>query len=137
MNTDTLQTVVDSVTTASEHAISHHNVWMWITIAEAVVIILLMITRSRKERFDPVKEARQKVKAEGKIDFNNTINSAFHANDLYHELIVKCHPDRFVTDEKKHAIAEELSGRIGECKTDYNKLVELREEAKEKLNINY
>lgn len=110
---------------------------MWIAIAEAVVILLLMISWSRKERFNPVKEAKRKVKAEGNIDFSNTINSAFHANDLYHDLIVKCHPDRFATDEKKRVIAEELSAMIGECKTDYNRLIELKKEAKEKLNINF
>jgi hypothetical protein len=49
---------------------------------------------------------------------------------------VKCHPDRFAPDETKMAIANELSSQITKNKHDIKRLEALREEARNKLNIN-
>lgn len=135
MKQDTIQTVIDTLYISTEQSVTSSNIWMWMAIVELVVIVLLLFIRHKRPYFDSISDAKRKVKAEGNIDFDNTIQSAFHAEALYKELLVKCHPDRFATDDIKHAIADELSAKIGENKTNYKCLVEIKEEAITKLNI--
>jgi hypothetical protein len=52
-------------------------------------------------------------------------------------LKVKCHPDRFATDAEKNVIAENIFQEITKNKTNVKRLIELKEEAKQKLNINF
>ena len=134
MNNDTLSLVIDSISTQVEKSTAY-SFWMWVAIAEFVVIIILLIARATKMN-NTRRDVKQKVKNEGEIDFTNTLASAFHAKEIYDELKVKCHPDRFATDEEKRAIADDLISRIAENKNNYKRLVELRDEAKQKLNIN-
>lgn len=134
MNNDTLSLVIDSISTQVEKSTAY-SFWMWVAIAEFVVIIILLIARTTKMN-NTRRDVKQKVKNEGEIDFTNTLASAFHAKEIYDELKVKCHPDRFATDEEKRAIADDLISRIAENKNNYKRLVELRDEAKQKLNIN-
>lgn len=71
------------------------------------------------------------------VDFRNIITSSFHTQPLYNELKVKCHPDRFPNDEIKKKIANALFQEISKNKTNYKKLVELKERAKQELYINF
>lgn len=111
------------------------NHWMWIAILELVIItiLLLFLARRRKE------SGKTKFKTESlrqNIDFDNIINSSFHSIKLYDELKVRCHPDRFSTDREKNAIAELIFQEITKNKTNVKRLLELKEEAKQRLNIN-
>ena len=56
---------------------------------------------------------------------------------LYDELKVKCHPDRFPTDKEKNTIAENIFQEISKNKNNVKRLLELKEEASQKLNINF
>ena len=69
------------------------------------------------------------------VDFDNVINSSFNARALYDELKVKCHPDRFVGDEVKSMVARELILNISKNRNNAKRLLELKSEAREKLNI--
>jgi hypothetical protein len=134
MNNDTLSLAIDSISKQVDKSVSH-NFWMWIAIAEFMVIIILLIARTTKMN-NMKRDVKRKVKNEEEIDFSNTLTSAFHAKELYDELKVKCHPDRYATDEEKRIIADSLILQIAENKHNYKRLVELRDEAKQKLNIN-
>jgi hypothetical protein len=107
---------------------------MGIAIFELLVIIYLIFSRKKSEsaRLQFRREAK-----EGDIDFGNIINSSFHVKPLYEDLKVKCHPDRFPNDVEKNQIALELFQEISKNKTNYKKLIELKELAKQKLNINF
>lgn len=109
------------------------NWWMIFSIFEFVVIISLLLDKlnrnSNKSKFD-----KQEIINE-EVDFGNLIKSSFHASKLYDELIRKCHPDRFVGDDRKIEIAMQLSSKITENRNNLKKLEELAEEAKEKLSI--
>lgn len=112
------------------------NWWFWISILQFIFIIYLLLTNKNELKINE----KQKFKAESlkqNIDFDNIINSSFHSISLYDELKVKCHPDRFTTDNEKNAIAESLFQEITKNKTNVKKLLELKEEAKNKLNINF
>ncbi len=111
------------------------NWWMWIAIAEFGIIAFLIL----KDKLKPKDTARQRFKKESlqqDIDFNNIVNSSFNSIQLYDELKVKCHPDLFPTDNEKNSIAENIFQEITKNKNNVKRLLELKEEAKQKLNIN-
>lgn len=121
---------------SSAEPIQTTNWWMWLAIAQFGIIIFLVL----KEKIKLKETAKQKFKKESleqEIDFNNIIKSSFHSITLYDELKVKCHPDRFPVDKEKNAIAETIFQEITKNKTNIKRLLELKEEAKQKLNINF
>jgi hypothetical protein len=112
------------------------NWWMRLAIAEFGIIVILII----KGRLKPKDTARQRFKNESlqqDIDFNNIINSSFNSIQLYDELKVKCHPDRFPIDKEKNTVAEKIFQEISKNKNNVKRLLELKEEAIQKLNINF
>ncbi len=135
--TDTLKVVSKSIiqSIASERD-EQINWWVWIAIIEFVFIVFLLI----KQKNNPKETFKQKLKKESlkeEIDFNNIINSSFNSKQLYDELKVKCHPDRFPNNEEKNIIADKLFQEITKNKNNANRLIELKQEAKQKLNINF
>lgn len=133
MKQDTLQAMVDSLEQTAQSTTSI-NVWMIVAIVELVIIVMLLMLRKPKD--NRLSDIKKQVLAEGEIDFANLINSSFNAEELYKELLVKCHPDRFAPDSKMMAIANELSAKITKNKHDIKQLKALKEEAGNKLNIN-
>lgn len=112
------------------------NFWFWIALIELLIIIYFIFFK-KKNTVLSAKEQFKKDSKEGEIDFGNIINSSFHVKPLYDELKVKCHPDKFPNDTEKNKIALDLFQEISKNKTDYKKLIELKELAKDKLNINF
>lgn len=84
------------------------------------------------KRKDKALMLRQTILSE-KIDFDNVITSAFHANGLYDELKKKYHPDRFL-DKSLKVKAELLFQQITEHKEDYAMLLQLKQQAENELN---
>lgn len=112
------------------------NWWLWIAIIEFFIILLLIV----KQKIKPKNTIKQKFKKESlaqEIDFNNIINSSFNSKQLYDELKVKCHPDLYPKEKEKNLIAENLFKEITKNKNNFKRLIELKEEAKQKLNINF
>ncbi|MFZ4741902.1 MAG: hypothetical protein ACOYLE_12135 [Bacteroidales bacterium] len=113
------------------------NIWMWLSIIELIIIFYLFL-KKKKRIIKPTAHANFKSESLSKeIDFNNIINSSFNSSQLYDILKVKCHPDRFPTDLVKNKIADSIFQEISMNKTNYKKLLELKEEAILKLNINF
>lgn len=111
------------------------NLWMWISILEFTVIVYLIT----KKYYRSKETERMKFKKDAinqKIDFDNIINSSFNSIQLFDELKVKCHPDRFPNDEEKSSIALSIFQEISKNKTNVKRLIELKEEAIQKLHIN-
>ncbi|MHB1106373.1 MAG: molecular chaperone DnaJ [Lutibacter sp.] len=133
---DTLAKASSEVVSKVNTDTSNYNYWIWIAILELIVIIYLLFFW-RKSESARAKNQYKKEAKEGDIDFGNIINSSFNVKPLYDELKVKCHPDRFPNDETKNKIALELFQNISKNKTNYKKLIELKELAIDKLNINF
>jgi hypothetical protein len=132
---DSIKVAGKAITKVTE-ANDNTNWWMWLAIVELGVIAYLIL----KEKLKSKVTAKQQFKSESlkqDIDFNNIINSSFNSIKLYDELKVKCHPDRFPTDREKNIIAENLFQEISKNKTNVKRLLELKEEAIQKLNINF
>jgi hypothetical protein len=142
MNIDTLNVVCDTIAATMkennvlQHEATQFNWWMIITIVEFVIILLFLFS-GKKTKYDKISDIKNGVKGEGQINFDNIIISISQAEKLYKELIIKCHPDRFPLDEEKNKIATDITERIGKSRHDYKNLEALKEEAKNKLNINF
>lgn len=142
MNDDTLNIICDTIAVAVKEtgALPHENTqfnwWLIVAIIEFLIIVFLLLSR-KKTNYDEISSIKKGVKSEGQINFDNLNKSFFHADALYKKLIVKCHPDRFAPDEEKMKIATDISTRIGKYKNNYERLEALKEEAKNKLNINF
>ena len=94
-----------------------------------------MLSKSKSN--DKKSLIKKQVLSEGDIDFGNIINSSFNAAQLYRELIIKCHPDNFEPDKEKVAIANDISLRLGKYKNDVKILNEIKNEAINKLSVNF
>ena len=109
------------------------NWWMLIAAVEFILIIALMFLRKDKNSDRNMIYKEEALK--GTVDFKNIVDSSFNAAKLYGEMIRKCHPDRFIGDERKVEVANRLSAEISDNKNNIKRLAELRIEAREKLEI--
>ncbi len=132
---DSIRTIVKE--TAAAHG-QTHDLWMYIAIAELILILVLCLrifaTRRRKPEKDEIKN---KILKEGDIDFGNVINSSFKAKGLYDMLKKRCHPDLFPTDGALNAKATELFALLVKNKHDYAALCKLKERAEKELGIHF
>lgn len=124
----------DTITVMTQNTATTSNInwWMWIAIAELIIIAIIIFMKTKS-----TKTITTTRKSDSPIDFDNILNSSFNAHKLYGELIKKCHPDRYPADAEKNRIATELSFKIAQNKNNYKKLQELKQEAIQKLNINF
>ena len=129
--TDTLQGVAGAVTTGN---FQESDVWFYIAMVEFVIIFFLLLFAFRTTRVEKQK-LRESIKSD--VDFQNIINSSFHATEIYNELKVKCHPDRFIGDVEKNATANRIFQEVTKNKMNYKRLQELKKEAEESLGINF
>ena len=128
--------VIDTISTASGTAGTTYGVWFWVAVAEFIILLSSAIYFMAKRRKQTL-EIKQKVMKEGEIDFSNTMMSAFHAQTLYDQLKVRCHPDRFPQNEAKNKLATELFQKVVQNKNNYRKLLELKALAEKELHITF
>lgn len=134
---DTLQITSESITNSvTEGSNDNINWWLWLAIIEFIIILFLLIRRYKTSKSSSIQKFR-KDSLEQEIDFNNIINSSFNSKEIFDELKVKCHPDRFPTDKEKNITADKLFQEITRNQNNVKRLIELKEEAKQKLNINF
>lgn len=130
---DTLK-IAGQVIVKPTEAVRYTNLWMWLSIAEFGVVLILILKNKLKQR--NIETGRFKEESlRQNIDFDNIINSSFNSGKIYNELKTRCHPDRFPVDKEKRTIAENLFQEIAENKNNVKRLIELREEAKDKLDL--
>lgn len=110
------------------------NGWTIVAGVELLLIILIIAFKRRKMSTDKMRTLKRGIASE-EVDFDNILNSAFNSGALYDKLKVKCHPDRFSSDDIKNAVANELFQEITKNKNNLKKLQELKERAKTELGI--
>lgn len=114
------------------------SIWLWIAIAEVVIIVFLLIKlykkRSTNDLADINKTAIRKAQKVD-VDMDNVINSINGSRKLYKELSRKCHPDLFI-DSPKQIIAEDIFQEITRHQRNFEKLSALKVRAINELNIN-
>lgn len=128
---DTIQQLTDQMQQTSSMGI---NIWLIVAIVEFAVIVYLLLTKLNISNSKKA-QIKNEVMQEGSIDFRNVLNNAFNSKEIYDDLKKKCHPDRFVDDAEREAIANELFQRITQNQHNIDNLRKLREEAVRKLGI--
>lgn len=132
---DSLKVAEQAISATSDKSDSM-NIWMWIAIGEFAIIVGLLLAKKLKRKPNTKQRFKEESLAQ-EVDFNNIIKSSFHSTELYDILKVKCHPDRFSTDQELNGIADKLFQEITKNKTNLKRLEELKIEAQQKLNINF
>ena len=128
---DTIQQLTGQMQQTSSTGI---NIWLIVAIVEFAVIVYLLLTKLNISNSKKA-QIKNEVMQEGSIDFRNVFNNAFNSKEIYDDLKKKCHPDRFVDDAEREAIANDLFQRITQNQHNIDNLRKLREEAVQKLGI--
>lgn len=113
------------------------SVWFYIALIEFGILLIFIRRLFKQNKPDSSKKQQIKNTIKGNIDFQNIINSSFHATELYNELKIKCHPDCFIGNKEKMEIANQLFQEITKNKTNYNRLYELKQQSQNQLNIKF
>lgn len=113
---------------------SNWLIYLLIGVIIVLLLILFFIISNIKMKHSKEYQAKQRILREDQIDWNNTMY-VFKAQELYNQLKVVCHPDRF-TDPQLNSVATDLFQKITKNKTNYKELQKLKEEVIDKLNIN-
>ncbi len=112
------------------------NNWTIIACIECVILLYVLIFKTQWKNHTKIHETKILARQES-IDFSNIMNSAFLADELYNDLKVKCHPDRFPDNPQLNMIANELSQEISKNKNSYSKLLTLKQRAEKDLGITF
>ena len=104
----------DSITIAADslqvlHATQQirHTSYSWIWIVIGVLVFLLIVILWTRHKLRDYRNMRRKVMGTGDIDFSNTMNDIFQSRQIYDQLKVAYHPDRFI-DPEKNDLANQL-----------------------------
>ena len=111
------------------------DAWTVISALEFAVIMFLIFMALRRREPTPRMAAMKKNIISEKVDFGNILHSAFHAEELYDQLKVKCHPDRFIGDERKNAAALGIFQKLGQYRHDIKALERIRQRAEDELDV--
>lgn len=90
--------------------------------------------RKRKDK-DLFKKTIRSSQKENIEPMENVVMSIFKSKELYDELKVRCHPDRFL-DKEQNAIATTLFQDLTKNKANYQTLCSIKERATKELGIN-
>ena len=116
-----------------------HSLWFWIALIELFFIIFLFYKlKSKKEvteltdlEINSIKKSKN-----NNINMNSLMDNIHNSRNLYKELTRKCHPERFVNDERQ-VLAEEIFKEISDNERNYEKLYLLKLRAENELKINF
>ena len=114
------------------------NKWMYVSIIELLIIIMLGIVLLKKKQNKPEEiHVGEDVKAykDAEVDLGNFFNSMFNAESLYDTLKRHIHEDRFPNDPEKKVLAAELAMRMNEKQNDIGELNKIKAIAIEKLGL--
>lgn len=133
---DSLQVADKVIKSNNNESAQDINWWFWFAIIQFIIIAYLIL-KPKVTRNETLKQRLKKESLNNQIDFDNIINSSFNSNNIYDELKIKCHPDRFPNDKEKNKIAENIFQEIVKNRDNIKKLLELKDKAKQELKINF
>ena len=118
-------------------SIFHLNYWMVLTLIElGIILFLLRKIYFKNNLVDDLNNIDTLEKSKSKqINMGDLLNNINKSKTLYKQLASKCHPDKFPNDENKNKIAEELLKQITDNKHDYKKLLDLKNQITNQLEI--
>lgn len=131
-------TIIENTVSNTPSITDSVSIWFWIAVIQFVLIawLLAKLHKQKRTKLELFDVKKSDLKKSGNVNMDNLMNSIHYSRELYKELSRKCHPDRFVNTSEQE-IAEELFQRISRNKRNYEQLMLLKEEAKNKLNLTF
>lgn len=122
----------DSIVADSINVVSNSYNFSWGIIFFILIVIIGLYIFQLYQKKTTIYQIDKKIIEDNNENNNeswgsvfNSINEQPEAKKKYDELIRKCHPDRFPSNNKKIRIATKLSAELSEHKLDLTKLKEL------------
>ncbi len=122
----------DSIVADSINVVSNSYNFSWGIIFFILIVIIGLYIFQLYQKKTTIYQIDKKIIEDNNENNNeswgsvfNAINEQPEAKKKYDELIRKCHPDRFPSNNKKIRIATKLSAELSEHKLDLTKLKEL------------
>jgi len=122
----------DSIVADSINVVSNSYNFSWGIIFFILIVIIGLYILQLYQKKTTIYQIDKKIIEDNNENNNeswgsvfNSINEQPEAKKKYDELIRKCHPDRFPSNNKKIRIATKLSAELSEHKLDLTKLKEL------------
>ncbi|WP_147299228.1 molecular chaperone DnaJ [Winogradskyella eximia] len=134
ISVDSISKVVEVAKINEEFSV---NIWLYVAIIEFLIIGFLIYKITKKKTdldFSDISKYKLKSAKSSQVDMENVMNSINGSKELYKQLSKRCHPDRFINSEKQE-LAETIFQDITKHKRNFQKLSELKERAKEELEI--
>lgn len=107
----------------------------FILLSYAIICTIIIIRFRLKSKKTRHRQVLKEMKNQD-INLNEVMLDINNSKELYKVLSRKCHPDKFINSEY-HEEIEELFKEISNNKRNYSKLLELKEIASMKFNINF
>ena len=122
----------DSIVADSINVVSNSYNFSWGIIFFILIVIIGLYIFQLYQKKTTIYQIDKKIIEDNNENNNeswgsvfNSINEQPEAKKKYDELIRKCHPDRFPSNNKKIRIATKLSAELSKHKLDLTKLKEL------------
>jgi hypothetical protein len=116
-----------------------NSIWFWIAIIELLIIVLLFYklkTKKPKSKLSDLEIQGIKKSKESEINMDNLMNNIHSSKPLYRELSRKCHPERFVNDDRQD-LAQEIFKEITKHEKNFEQLERLKKRAISELNLTF
>ena len=105
----------------------YQNGWLGVLIFSVFAGLVIIYILNRRKSATGLEALKRK-----NIDMENVMLDIHRSRELYNELKVKCHPDRFIGLEKMQQ-AEKIFQELSDNKHNYVKLLELKERINNEL----
>jgi len=132
----------DSIVADSINVVSNSYNFSWGIIFFILIVIIGLYIFQLYQKKTTIYQIDKKIIEDNNENNNeswgsvfNSINEQPEAKKKYDELIRKCHPDRFPSNNKKIRIATKLSAELSEHKLDLTKLKELEHRINRELYL--
>jgi len=105
----------------------YQNGWLCVLIISLLAGLLIIYILNRRKSATGLEALKRQ-----NIDMENVMFDIHRSRELYNELKVKCHPDRFIGLDKMQQ-AEKIFQELSDNKHNYLKLLELKERINNEL----
>lgn len=114
-------------------------IWFWIAIIELSIIVFLVYKLKTKKPISNLSDLEIQGITKSKkseINMDSLMDNIHSSKPLYKELSRKCHPERFVNDNRQD-LAHEIFKEITKHEKNFEQLEKLKKRAIAELNLTF
>lgn len=115
------------------------SIWFWISTIELLIIGFLLyklLTKINKSKLSDLEIQGIKNSKKNEINMDDLMDNIHNSKTLYKELSRKCHPERFINDNRQE-VAQEIFKEITKYEKNSEQLKRLKNRAITELNLTF